>query len=176
MKEITILRIGHRIFRDKRITTHCGLVGRAFGANSIIIYGDKDESLINSINEVTKNWGGNFSIRFTDSWKREIKKWKNDGGTVVHLTMYGILLPEVMDKISTVDKIMIIIGSEKVPGEAYRLADYNVAIGNQPHSEVAALAIFLDRINEGVEFRLNFEDSKITVIPQEKGKRIERQS
>ena len=63
-----------------------------------------------------------------------------------------------------------------MPGEAYRLADYNVAIGNQPHSEVAALAIFLDRINEGVEFRLNFEDSKIRVIPQEKGKRIERQS
>ena len=78
MKEITILRIGHRIFRDKRITTHCGLVGRAFGANSIIIYGDKDESLINSINEVTKNWGGNFSIRFTDSWKREIKgAWRS---------------------------------------------------------------------------------------------------
>jgi len=174
MKEITILRIGHRIFRDKRITTHCGLVGRAFGAKSIIIYGEKDESLINSINEVAKNWGGNFSARFTDSWKGEIKKWKNEGGAVVHLTMYGILLPEVMDKISALNKIMIIIGSEKVPGEAYRLADYNVAIGNQPHSEVAALAVFLDRINEGVEFRLNFEDSKIRVIPQERGKRIER--
>ncbi|MGC8661269.1 MAG: tRNA (cytidine(56)-2'-O)-methyltransferase [Nitrososphaeria archaeon] len=174
MKKIAILRIGHRLYRDKRITTHCGLVGRAFGADCIIIYGEKDENTINSIADVAKNWGGRFSARFTDSWKSEIKKWKNEGGTVIHLTMYGIPLPEVVDKVHKLEKIMVVIGSEKVPGEVYRLADYNVAIGNQPHSEVAALAVFLDKINDGVEFKLNFENAKIMVIPQEKGKRVER--
>ncbi|MCL4343837.1 MAG: tRNA (cytidine(56)-2'-O)-methyltransferase [Nitrososphaerota archaeon] len=172
--KIAILRIGHRPYRDKRITTHCGLVGRAFGADCIIIYGEKDENLINSIVDVTKNWGGNFSARFTDSWKSEIKKWKNEGGTVIHLTMYGMPLPGVMDKIHQLEKIMVIIGSEKVPGEVYRLADYNVAIGNQPHSEVAALAVFLDKLNNEVEFKLYFENAKIRVIPQERGKRVER--
>ena len=34
---IIVLRIGHRIGRDKRITTHVALVARAFGANKIII-------------------------------------------------------------------------------------------------------------------------------------------
>jgi len=34
---ITILRIGHRISRDKRITTHVALVARAFGAEKIYI-------------------------------------------------------------------------------------------------------------------------------------------
>ncbi|MCK7488956.1 MAG: hypothetical protein MZU79_00960 [Anaerotruncus sp.] len=41
---------------------------------------------------------------------------------------------------------MIVVGAEKVPPEIYQLADWNVAVGNQPHSEVAALAITLDRI------------------------------
>jgi len=34
---ITVLRIGHRISRDKRITTHVALVARAFGADKILI-------------------------------------------------------------------------------------------------------------------------------------------
>ena len=34
---ITILRIGHRISRDKRITTHVALVARAFGADNILV-------------------------------------------------------------------------------------------------------------------------------------------
>jgi tRNA (cytidine56-2'-O)-methyltransferase len=34
---ITVLRIGHRLGRDKRITTHVALVARAFGANKILV-------------------------------------------------------------------------------------------------------------------------------------------
>ena len=174
MRIITILRLGHRAVRDKRITTHCGLVGRAFGADSMIIYGERDDNILKSIKKVTENWGGSFSVRFTGSWKEEIKNWKIQGGTVVHLTMYGIPLPAVIDKIKMSQKIMVIIGSEKVPGEVYHLADYNVAIGNQPHSEVAALAVFLDRITGGIEFELKFSDAKIRVIPEERGKRVEK--
>jgi len=171
---ITVLRLGHRAVRDKRITTHCGLVGRAFGADNMIIYGERDDNILKSIKKVTENWGGSFSVRYTDSWKEEIKKWKGQGGTVVHLTMYGVPLPAVIDKINLLQKIMVIIGSEKVPREVYQLADYNIAIGNQPHSEVAALAVFLDKITGGIEFELKFSNAKIRVIPQERGKRVER--
>ena len=34
---INVLRLGHRIGRDKRITTHVALVARAFGADKILI-------------------------------------------------------------------------------------------------------------------------------------------
>ena len=48
----------------------------------------------------------------------------------------------------------------------------NIAIGNQPHSEVAALAVFLDRVLDGLVFRLEFEDAEIKVIPCERGKKV----
>jgi tRNA (cytidine56-2'-O)-methyltransferase len=34
---ITVLRIGHRPERDKRITTHVGLVSRAFSAEKMLV-------------------------------------------------------------------------------------------------------------------------------------------
>ena len=37
---------------------------------------------------------------------------------------------------------MIVVGAEKVPREIYELADYNVAVGSQPHSEVSAWAYY----------------------------------
>ena len=37
---ISVLRLGHRIERDKRITSHLGLTARAFGADEIILSGD----------------------------------------------------------------------------------------------------------------------------------------
>ena len=67
---------------------------------------------------------------------------------------------------------MIVVGAEKVPKEIYELADYNVAIGNQPHSEVSALSVLLDRINQGKQFEFKFENSKKVIIPQERGKNV----
>lgn len=52
--------------------------------------------------------------------------------------------------------------------------DYNIAIGNQPHSEVAALAIFLDRIYKGRELYMEFGDAKIKILPQNVGKKVIR--
>jgi Uncharacterized protein conserved in archaea len=73
-----------------------------------------------------------------------IKRWKSDGGLVVHLTMYGLPLDEVIEQISsTKSRVLVVVGSEKVEGVYYGLADYNVAVGNQPHSEVARLPCFL---------------------------------
>ncbi|MEM1833024.1 MAG: tRNA (cytidine(56)-2'-O)-methyltransferase, partial [Desulfurococcaceae archaeon] len=92
-----------------------------------------------------------------------------------HLTMYGINIDEVIDEISSLGKdILVIVGAEKVPGYIYRLADYNVAIGNQPHSEVAALAVFLDRFYGGKELYLNFQNAKVRIIPSTRGKRVVR--
>jgi len=67
---------------------------------------------------------------------------------------------------------MIVVGAEKVPREIYELADYNVAVGCQPHSEVSALGVLLDRIQQGKQFELKFEDSERVIIPQEHGKNV----
>lgn len=170
---VEILRLFHRAERDKRVTTHCGLVGRAFGASGMYIYGDKDEKVVSSIQKVNKAWGGKFFVKYIDNWKTFIKEAKNEGKTIINLTMYGIPLPNVLEKLKTENNnLLVIIGSEKVPIDVYMLSDYNISIGNQPHSEVAALAVFLDRIFNGSEFYKEFEDAKLKIVPQEKGKKI----
>ena len=65
------------------------------------------------------------------------------------------------------------MGAEKVPREIYELADFNVGIGNQPHSEISALAILLDRIQEGKQFKKEFLNAKRTIIPTKKGKNVQ---
>ena len=164
--KISVLRLGHRIFRDQRITSHCALVSRAFGASEMTYTGEKDENTEKSVKDISERWGGNFKIQHSDSHNKIIKNWK---GKICHLTMYGINIDDF--KIPEED-ILVIVGGEKVPGEIYENADYNIAVGNQPHSEIAALAIFLDRINKGKEFKKDFKDSKVKIIPQEKGKKV----
>jgi tRNA (cytidine56-2'-O)-methyltransferase len=53
----------------------------------------------------------------------------------------------------------------------YEKADFNISIGNQPHSEVSALAIFLDRYTKGLWQKKKF-DGKIEILPTDKGKRV----
>ena len=72
---------------------------------------------------------------------------------MAHLTMYGINIDDIAESCAKKTSLLVIIGAEKVPQEACDLADYNIAIGNQPHSEIAALAIFLDRIFTGKQFK-----------------------
>jgi tRNA (cytidine56-2'-O)-methyltransferase len=69
------------------------------------------------------------------------------------------------------DDFLIVVGAEKVPREVYDRADFNVSVGNQPHSEIAALAIFLDRFTGGVALYADRE-GKLTVIPNERGKTV----
>lgn len=176
MPKITVLRLGHRIARDKRITTHVALVARAYGADEIIITGERDEKIIESIRKVVNNWGGNFSARFEDSWKKVITQWTKAGGLVIHLTMYGINLPDIINEIRSLwnrgRDLLIVVGGEKVPGEIFRLADYNIAISNQPHSEVAALATFLDWLFEGQELKREFPNAKLKIIPSPREKKV----
>ena len=170
-KETVVLRLGHRPERDKRITTHVGLTARALGARGMLLASD-DKKITENITEMTSRWGGDFFVKNNVNAEKEIKKWKEDGGKVCHLSMYGINLPDAVPELRKQKKLMLIVGAEKVPGEIYELADWNVAVGNQPHSEVAALAITMDRIAESDPLTAVFEKAELTVVPMAKGKKV----
>jgi len=176
---IYVLRLGHRLWRDKRITTHVCLVARAFGANGCIISGDYDPKILESMRSVCDKWGGPFECEYVEDWRKFIVEWrKQNKSLVVHLTMYGINIPDKIEelriKLAEGYNFLVIVGSEKVPRIVYELADYNIAIGNQPHSEVAALAVFLDWLYEGKELRREFLGAKQRIVPQERGKKVIR--
>jgi len=166
---VVILRIGHRYVRDYRVTTHVALVARAFGAEKMLVVNAEDE-IQKTIKEVNEKWGSNFEVQEVDNWKSVVKEWKNSGNKVVHLTMYGINVDDAIAQIKNDGKdLMIVIGAEKVPKELYDISDYNVSIGNQPHSEIAALAIFLDRLFEGRQLKREFK-GKMKIVPSAKDK------
>ncbi len=164
---ISVLRIGHRPFRDKRITTHVALVARAFGADEIFV-DTHDEHIEDTIHSVCKRFGGHFSIQTGVSPKNIIKNWK---GFIVHLTMYGESLDTAVKELDKTKDLLIIVGAEKVPPQFYELADFNVSIGNQPHSEVAAIALFLDRFTNQSWIDKSF-DGKMTILPSKQGKKV----
>ncbi|MDO9538499.1 MAG: tRNA (cytidine(56)-2'-O)-methyltransferase [Methanocalculus sp.] len=169
MVETYILRIGHRHDRDQRVTTHVGLTGRALGAKGMYLAAD-DPGVVESIAGVAKRFGGSFTIQDKVSWKQCINNFKESGGRIVHLTMYGLRIQDVIGEIRACEKVLVIVGAEKVPGEVYGLADYNVAVTNQPHSEIAGLAVFLDQLYQGRELDAEFSDAEISVLPCERGK------
>jgi len=164
---ITVLRIGHRIGRDKRITTHVALVARAFGADKILI-DKKDDKIEENISSICTRFGKDFEIQSGVERKKIIREWK---GTIVHLTMYGERLNKSVDNINKNEDLLIIVGAEKVPPAIFEIADFNVSVGNQPHSEVAALAIFLDRYKNG-RWEYKKFNGKIEILPRNKGKKV----
>jgi len=170
---LAVLRLSHRIIRDKRTTTHLALAARAFGATDFYYSGEHDSSVEESVADVSKEWGGSFFARFIENPSSFITKWKQKDGGVIHLTMFGIELSEQIKSIKEELKkdFLVVVGGAKVPGFMYQLADYNTAIGHQPHSEVAALAVFLDHITDGKARKIKHPDAKTEIIPTEHGKR-----
>ena len=172
--EVAILRIGHRPERDQRVTTHVGLTARALGAKGMYLAA-ADKGVVESIADVVERWGGEFFCEDNVKWRSCIKDWKAQGGVVVHLTMYGINLPDAISEIRPNNKILVIVGAEKVPGDIYGLSDYNVAVTGQPHSEISSLALFLDNLFLGKEFAGKFPGARIHIIPTRMGKQtVER--
>lgn len=163
---IVVLRLGHRPKRDQRVTTHVALTARALGADEILV-STPDESLEKTIRSVVDRFGGKFRIKTGVDWRKAIRAWK---GEVVHLTMYGESLSKALRTVKSRD-LMIVVGAEKVPREVYDLADRNVSVGNQPHSEVAALAIFLDRHSGGKALEKGFRGG-LTIVPNPRGKTV----
>lgn len=164
---ISILRIGHRPFRDKRITTHVALVARAFGANSIFI-DTHDEKIEETIHSIIQRFGGDFIVKTGVSPMKIIKEWN---GQIVHLTMYGETIENSMKLLDDQKDLLIIVGAEKVPPQYYDIADINVSVGNQPHSEVAAVAVFLDRFTNKAWEHKEFHGD-MTIIPSKHGKKV----
>jgi len=159
------------------VTTHVALVARAFGALGLILADMKDETVKGTIEKITATWGGRFNFEMGKPWKRVVEEWRNKGGVVVHLTVYGenIQTSDVMERIRRSDRdVLVIVGSQKVPKEFFSpdVSDFNVAVGNQPHSEVSSLAVFLDRFHEGKEFSADFNRAKLRIVPQKRGKKV----
>ena len=92
-------------------------------------------------------------------------------GQIIHLTMYGETLDKAMEHIDSTGDIMIVVGAEKVPRELYEMASINVGVGNQPHSEVAALGVFLHTLFDGK--MPVFDDGQMKIIPNPRGKTVE---
>jgi len=173
--EVVVLRLGHRFVRDDRVTTHVFLTARAFGANKVIYSGQKNEKLENNITKVVSIWGGPFEIKYEKDWRHTIDKWKHEDGEIIHLTIYGLPLLEVLSKIKeSTKKKMIIVGGSKVPGIVYKLADWNISLTSQPHSEISALSVFLHEFYEGQELFKTFKNAKQRVIPQIRGKNVSK--
>jgi tRNA (cytidine56-2'-O)-methyltransferase len=177
VQRVMVLRWGHRPQRDVRLTTHVALTSRALGASGFILSDVADEKIKATIDKVCKTWGGQFHFEMATKWRNTVREWRANGGIVVHLTAYGenIQTSNVLDRIRDTQKdVLIMVGSQKVPREFYapEYSDFNVAVGNQPHSECAALAIFLDRFFKGETLGKPFGDAKLTIVPMERGKKI----
>jgi len=171
--KVYVLRLGHRPARDKRVTTHVALTARAFGANGFLLEGVCDDSLERSVKRTVECWGGEFRYECGVPGKRVVREWRAAGGEVIHLTMYGEPVDDVIDSIrSSASPKLVIVGAEKVERFYYENADYNVAVGGQPHSEVAALAIFLDRLYRGRQLSMEFYGARLSIAPQARGKRV----
>ena len=169
---IEVVRIGQRLVRDDRVTTHVALVSRAFGAEKIYMT-EVNPEIKDTLEKINKTWGGNFMVEFIDKWKTIIKKKKEEGFKIVHLSMYGESINDIQENLRKEKNHLIVVGAEKVPREIYELADYNIGIGSQPHSEISALAIILDRIQNGKQFEKEFSDAKRKIIPTKNGKNVQ---
>ena len=165
---VVVLRMGHRPGRDKRVTTHVCLTARAFGAEGVLVT-TRDSGLERTVRRVVAKFGGAFTIETGVSWRRALRGWR---GPVAHLTMYGEPLDVALPRIPSAD-VLVVVGAEKVPGEVFALADFNVAVGNQPHSEVAALAVFLDRFLQGAGVRRSFP-GPTEIVPSRRGKKVRK--
>lgn len=169
--ETVVLRLGHRPGRDERMTTHVGLTARALGADRAILPANASDAVA-TIDEVTNRFGGPFTVETTASPPRVIKDWP---GLIVHLTMYGEPIQTVIPDIQHAHShpLLIVVGAAKVAADSFHHADWNIAVTNQPHSEVAALAVFLDRLFDGAELDREWDHATHRIIPQASGKRVE---
>ena len=171
--EVRVLRLDHRRVRDARITTHVCLTARALGASGVFLSGDHDKKLMGNVQDVVKRWGGNFQVEYCKKWGNLLEEWKDKGGEIVHLTMYGEQVQDVTPQMrsSPRDKL-VVVGGSRVPSKVYQEADWNVSVTTQPHSEVSALAIFLHMLYDGKELDLEFENGDMKVIPSARGKNV----
>ena len=167
--EIEVLRIGQRVVRDDRVTTHVALVARSFGAKKIYM-NEINPEINDTVSKINKTWGGDFKIEMIDDWKKIIREKKNMGTKIVHLTMYGQPYRQASPKIRRDRPLLIVVGGAKVPAEVFKACQYNIGVGNQPHSEVAALALFMDEWFGGGAVERSFPKAQLVIEGSNQGK------
>ena len=74
--QIVVLRWGHRPQRDVRLTTHVALTARALCASGFILADVEDAHIQETVDKITKAWGGNFQFEMGTPWKRAVRDWK----------------------------------------------------------------------------------------------------
>ena len=168
-EKLDVLRLGYRKGRDPRITTHLALVARAMGADGFLLAGDEDNELFENLNSVNSRFGGGLKTNHV-SGLGHLRRHVESGGVAVHLTMYGEPFRKAIPKIRRDKPVLIVVGGAKVPGDVYKLCQHNVAVGNQPHSEVAALALFMDAWFGESSTERNFDGARLVIEGTNKGK------
>ena len=170
-ERLEVLRLGYRKGRDPRITTHLALVARAMGADGFLLAGDEDKEMFENLNSVSDRFGGDLETKHV-SGMRHLNNHVANGGVAVHLTMYGEPFRKAIPKIRRDRPVLIVVGGAKVPGDVYKICQHNVAVGNQPHSEVAALALFMDAwFGESASER-NFDNARLIIEGTNDGKLV----
>jgi tRNA (cytidine56-2'-O)-methyltransferase len=168
--EVAVLRLGHRPGRDDRMTTHVALTARALGADRAVLPANATDA-VETARDVTDRFGGPFEVETAETPLSVLRDWE---GAVAHLTMYGLPVAETAPAVrARTEPLLVVVGAGKVPFEVYERADWNVAVTNQPHSEVTALGLFLDRVFEGRELDREWRGAERRVVPRACGKRVE---
>ncbi|WP_049983633.1 tRNA (cytidine(56)-2'-O)-methyltransferase [Halorubrum sp. BV1] len=179
-REVVVLRYGHRPGRDDRMTTHVGLTARALGADRVVFPDNAGQSA-ETVRDITDRFGGPFDVELRADQTAIVRDFE---GVVVHLTMYGERVQDVEREVREAvglgaageagapRDLLVVVGGEKVPWALYERADYNVGVTNQPHSEVAGLAVFLDRLFEGAELEREWTGADRRVLPEATGKTV----
>mgnify|MGYP001350611019 FL=1 len=170
-ERLDVLRLGYRRGRDPRITTHLALVARAMGADGFLLAGDEDKEMFDNLNSVSDRFGGNLETEHV-SGMGHLKHHVANGGVAVHLTMYGEPFRKAIPKIRRDRPVLIVVGGAKVPGDVFKICQHNVAVGNQPHSEVAALALFMDAWFGESGSERNFDDARLIIEGTNDGKLV----
>jgi tRNA (cytidine56-2'-O)-methyltransferase len=154
------------------MTTHVGLTARALGADRVVLPAVAGHAR-DTVADITDRFGGPFTVSSTEASEQIIRGWT---GNVAHLTMYGEPVEDTIDRIRPDQgetPLLVVVGAGKVAFDIYEQADWNVAVTNQPHSEVAALAVFLDRLFQGRELDREWRNAERTVVPRRAGKQVE---
>ena len=116
--DVEVLRLGHRLGRDPRITTHLALVSRAMGASKFTLAGDEDEKLFENIASVNDRFGHGITCRYEKSPMKLLKGISDSDGVdkpiIIHLTMYGEPFKEtiaIYQKINLLSLLLVVLKS-----------------------------------------------------------------
>ncbi len=146
------------------------MISRAFGASNITFCphkGGAEARLKRAMKQISKKWGGEFSVFFCDKWEKYIKGKKNY--LKIYLTRYGMPISKMRYRISTYKNILLIASFSESVKSAYDAADFNISISSQPHTCGSSIAIFLHDFYQGRELAMHFENSRYKVVPSEHG-------